>query len=232
MLDAENLSKSFDTFHALTNLNLSVKPGEIYVLLGANGAGKSTTIKLFLGFLDPSEGAAMINGLNIAEHPLETKRYLGYIPDLVMLYPELTGLENLQYFAKLGGNSYTEEELRAILVSADLQPDAADRKTANYSKGMRQKTGIAIAIAKKAKALLLDEPFSGLDPKASNEFARILVNMKTGGTAMIMATHDIFRAKEIGSRIGIMRGGKILEELDPTEVSHTDIEEIYVRHMQ
>ncbi|MEQ9444264.1 MAG: ABC transporter ATP-binding protein, partial [Rhodospirillaceae bacterium] len=168
MLDAENLSKSFDTFHALTNLNLSVKPGEIYVLLGANGAGKSTTIKLFLGFLDPSEGAAMINGLNIAEHPLETKRYLGYIPDLVMLYPELTGLENLQYFAKLGGNSYTEEELRAILVSADLQPDAADRKTANYSKGMRQKTGIAIAIAKKAKALLLDEPFSGLDPKASN----------------------------------------------------------------
>ncbi|MEQ8734059.1 MAG: ABC transporter ATP-binding protein [Rhodospirillaceae bacterium] len=232
MLDAENLSKSFDTFHALTNLNLSVKPGEIYVLLGANGAGKSTTIKLFLGFLEPSEGAAMINGLNIAEHPLETKRYLGYIPDLVMLYPELTGLENLQYFAKLGGNSYTEEELRAILVSADLQPDAADRKTANYSKGMRQKTGIAIAIAKKAKALLLDEPFSGLDPKASNEFARILVKMKTGGTAMIMATHDIFRAKEVGSRIGIMRGGKILEEIDPTEVSHTDIEEIYVRHMQ
>lgn len=101
-----------------------------------------------------------------------------------------------------------------------------------YSKGMRQKTGIAVAIAKKAKALLLDEPFSGLDPKASNEFANILKTMKANGTAIIMATHDIFRAKELGSRIGIMRGGRILEEIDPDTMSHADIEEIYVQHMQ
>jgi ABC-2 type transport system ATP-binding protein len=100
-----------------------------------------------------------------------------------------------------------------------------------YSKGMRQKTGIAIAIAKQAKALLLDEPFSGLDPKASNEFANILQTMKSNGTAIIMATHDIFRAKEVGTRIGIMRDGRILEEIDPSAVSHTDIEEIYVKHM-
>lgn len=232
MLIAQNLSKSFGDLQALTNLNMSIDPGEIYILLGANGAGKSTTIRLFLGFLDPSEGAAFINGMNVAEHPLETKQYLGYIPELVMLYPELTGLENLRYFAKLGGNTYTEDELRAILISADLQPDAADRKVSMYSKGMRQKTGIAVAIAKKAKALLLDEPFSGLDPKASNEFANILKTMKANGTAIIMATHDIFRAKELGSRIGIMRGGRILEEIDPDTMSHADIEEIYVQHMQ
>lgn len=232
MLVAQNLSKSFGDLQALSGLNLSVDPGEIYVLLGANGAGKSTTIRLFLGFLDPTEGAAMVNGLNVAEHPLDTKTYLAYIPELVMLYPELSGLENLRYFSKLAGHSYTDQELRDILISADLQADAADRKIAQYSKGMRQKTGIAVAIAKKAKALLLDEPFSGLDPKASNEFAKTLKTMKENGTAIIMATHDIFRAKEIGSRIGIMRGGHILEEIDPSTVSHTDIEQIYVRHMQ
>lgn len=232
MLVAQNLSKSFGSLPALTNLNISVGPGEIYVLLGANGAGKSTTIRLFLGFLDPTGGTAFVNGINVAERPLETKQYLAYIPELVMLYPELTGLENLKYFSKLGGKSYTDAELREILVSADLQSDAADRKISMYSKGMRQKTGIAVAVAKKAKALLLDEPFSGLDPKASNEFANILKAMKVNGTAIIIATHDIFRAKEIGSRIGIMREGRILEEIDPSAVSHTDIEDIYVRHMQ
>ncbi len=231
MLQARNLSKSFGDLAALTQLNISVEPGELYILLGANGAGKSTTIRLFLGFLDPTEGEALVNGLDVADHPHETKQYLGYIPELVMLYPELTGLENLKYFSKLGGHSYTENELRDILASADLQSEAADRKISMYSKGMRQKTGIAIAIAKQAKALLLDEPFSGLDPKASNEFANILQTMKSNGTAIIMATHDIFRAKEVGTRIGIMRDGRILEEIDPSAVSHTDIEEIYVKHM-
>lgn len=232
MLEAKNLSKSYGDVHALTDLNLLINPGEIYTLLGANGAGKSTTIRLFLGFVDPSAGSAFVNGINVAEQPLETKQYLSYIPELVMLYPELTGIENLKYFSKLAGHGYSDSEIRDILVSSGLQPEAADRKIGTYSKGMRQKTGIAVAIAKKAKALLLDEPFSGLDPKASNEFAAILINLKASGTAILMATHDIFRAKEVGSRIGIMRTGRILEEIDPSEVSHTDIEDIYVRHMQ
>ncbi|MEQ8735791.1 MAG: ABC transporter ATP-binding protein [Rhodospirillaceae bacterium] len=232
MLNAHNLSKSFGNLEALTNLNLNIAPGEIYILLGANGAGKSTTIRLFLGFFEPTSGAAMVNGHTVSEHPMETKKDLGYIPELVMLYPELTGLENLKYFSKLGGHSYTESELRDILQSAGLQAEAADRRIATYSKGMRQKTGIAVAVAKQAKALLLDEPFSGLDPKASNEFAQILKDMKRKGTAILMATHDIFRAKEVGNRIGIMRAGHLLEEIDPSIVSHTDIENIYVRHMQ
>ncbi len=232
MLNAHNLSKSFGNLEALTNLNLNIAPGEIYILLGANGAGKSTTIRLFLGFFEPTSGAAVVNGHTVSEHPMETKKDLGYIPELVMLYPELTGLENLKYFSKLGGHSYTESELRDILQSAGLQAEAADRRIATYSKGMRQKTGIAVAVAKQAKALLLDEPFSGLDPKASNEFAQILKDMKRKGTAILMATHDIFRAKEVGNRIGIMRAGHLLEEIDPSIVSHTDIENIYVRHMQ
>ena len=104
MLVADNLSKSFGDLAALTQLNISVDPGELYILLGANGAGKSTTIRLFLGFLDPSDGAAFVNSMNVSEHPLETKQYLAYIPELVMIYPELTGLENLRYFSKLGGH--------------------------------------------------------------------------------------------------------------------------------
>jgi len=232
MLNAKNLSKSFGNLDALTNLTLNIAPGEIYILLGANGAGKSTTIRLFLGFFEPTSGTAVVNGRSVSEHPMETKKDLGYIPELVMLYPELTGLENLKYFSKLGGHNYTESELRDILLSSGLQAEAADRRIATYSKGMRQKTGIAVAVAKQAKALLLDEPFSGLDPKASNEFAQILTSMKRNGTAVLMATHDIFRAKEVGNRIGIMRAGHLLEEIDPSSVSHTDIENIYVRHMQ
>ncbi len=232
MLNAKNLSKSFGDLDALTNLNLNIAPGEIYILLGANGAGKSTTIRLFLGFFEPTSGSAVVNGRSVSEHPMETKKDLGYIPELVMLYPELTGLENLKYFSKLGGHSYTEKDLREMLLSAGLQAEAADRRIATYSKGMRQKTGIAVAVAKQAKALLLDEPFSGLDPKASNEFAQILKGMKSNGTAILMATHDIFRAKEVGNRIGIMRAGHLLEEIDPSTVSHADIENIYVRHMQ
>ncbi|MEQ8733281.1 MAG: ABC transporter ATP-binding protein [Rhodospirillaceae bacterium] len=232
MLRTEALSKSYGSLDALSKLTLNIQPGEIFVLLGSNGAGKSTTMNLFLGFVDPSSGGALINEMNVADYPLETKDSLAYIPDLVMLYPELTGLENLRYFSKLGGKSYSEIELRKILQNAGLQEDAADRKIGKYSKGMRQKTGIAIAMAKQAKALLLDEPFSGLDPKASNEFAQLLLDMRNRGTAILMATHDIFRAKQIATRIGIMRAGTMVEQIDPSTVSHTEIEEIYVRHMK
>ena len=229
MLEAKNLTKKYGTHTALNNLNLTIKEGEIFALLGQNGAGKTTTINLFLGFIEPSSGSASINGISVAENPQEIKKYLAYIPETVMLYPNLTGLENLQYFSSLAGFDYSKKELGELLETAGLQSQAFDQRLAGYSKGMRQKVGIAIAVAKKAKVLLLDEPTSGLDPKASNEFSEILKSLAATGTAILMATHDIFRAKEVANRIGIMKEGNLESVISASDISANELEVLYLK---
>jgi ABC-2 type transport system ATP-binding protein len=231
MLETIHLTKSYNGSKALDDLNLSIGAGEIFCLLGANGAGKTTTINLFLNFIPPTSGAAKINGMDVTEQPLATKRFLAYIPEQVMLYRNLSGLENLEYFTSLAGEKYERNALRGFLNEAGLPAEAADRRVGTYSKGMRQKVGIAIAIAKKAKALLLDEPTSGLDPKAANEFSELLKKMSGSGAAILMATHDLFRAKETGTRVGIMKHGKLVAEHRTEEIGHADLERIYLQHM-
>jgi ABC-2 type transport system ATP-binding protein len=232
MLEAVNLSKRYGGQLALDSLNLVVRPGEIFCLLGANGAGKTTTINLFLNFVEPSSGVARVNGLDVTQSPRDSKRFLAYIPETVMLYGGLTGLENLEYFSALAGRAdYTRAQLLDVLVQVGLQPEAADKQVRTYSKGMRQKVGIGIALAKDAKALLLDEPTSGLDPKAANEFSGLLARLSADGVAVLMATHDLFRAKESGTRVGIMKQGKLVRTLETTEVGHADLERIYLEHM-
>lgn len=231
MLQAIDLSKHYQQHVALTELNLEVKPGEIYCLLGANGAGKTTTINLFLGFLSPTSGKVLIGGRDVNREGQETKQYLTYIPENLMLYPTLTGLENLDFFCGLSGRKFSRSELESFLSQADLQPDFFHKRVTTYSKGMRQKVGIALAIAKDARVLLLDEPTSGLDPKASNEFSELLLSMKARGVATLMATHDLFRSTDTGTHIGIMRQGRLLENLRSADVSFRDLEQMYLKHM-
>jgi ABC-2 type transport system ATP-binding protein len=232
MLEAVNLTKRYNGATALDSLTLTVAAGEIFCLLGANGAGKTTTINLFLNFIDPSSGAARINGLDVTRQPLETKKFVAYIPETVMLYRHLTGLENLDYFSALAGHTaYTRDQLLEFLNRVGLQREAADKRVGTYSKGMRQKVGIAIALAKNAKALLLDEPTSGLDPKASNEFSALLEQMSAQGVAVLMATHDLFRAKESGTRVGIMKHGKLVATHQTKDIGHAELERIYLEHM-
>ncbi|WP_159467838.1 ABC transporter ATP-binding protein [Dyadobacter sp. 3J3] len=229
MLEAKNLTKKYGSYTALNKLNLTIQEGEIFALLGQNGAGKTTTINLFLGFLEPTEGSATINGVSVAEYPQEIKKYLAYIPETVMIYPNLTGIENLQYFSSLAGFDYSKKELADLLSRAGLQSQAFEQRLSGYSKGMRQKVGIAIAIAKKAKVLLLDEPTSGLDPKASNEFSEILKKLAAQGTAILMATHDIFRAKEVATRIGIMKEGNLQSVINAGDISANELEALYLK---
>ncbi|MCY3816099.1 MAG: ABC transporter ATP-binding protein [Gammaproteobacteria bacterium] len=231
MLQAAKLTKSYGEIEALKGLDMTVEGGDIYCLLGANGAGKTTTISLFLNFIRPDGGTATVCGLDVTEQPLETKKLLAYIPEQVMLYGNLTALENLRYFSQLGGHDYSQEEYRDFLRRVGLEEEAVERRVKTYSKGMRQKVGVAIALAKQARALLLDEPTAGLDPKASNEFSELLLNLKSDGAAILMATHDLFRAKETGTRIGIMKEGRLVDELSTGEVSHADVEKIYLQHM-
>ena len=232
MLEATNLSKVYDGGPpALDSLNLKVEPGEIFCLLGANGAGKTTTINLFLNFIEPSSGSAKVKDLDVTQAPLETKKYLAYIPEQVMLYRNLSGLENLEYFSALAGRHYERPDLLPFFEQVGLTTEEAHKRISTYSKGMRQKVGIAIALAKKAEALLLDEPTSGLDPKASNEFSGLLQNLSSEGVAVFMATHDLFRAKETGTRVGIMKHGQLVDTMDTEGLQHTDLERIYLEHM-
>ena len=233
MLEAQALTKRYNGVTALDALTLTVAPGDVFCLLGANGAGKTTTINLFLNFIEPTAGTALVNGLDVSRQGLETKRFLAYIPETVMLYKNLTGLENLEYFAALAGRpDLTREQMLGYFTEVGLAAEAAGRRVGTYSKGMRQKVVIAIAIAKGAKALLLDEPTSGLDPKASNEFSDLLKRMSANGVAVLMATHDLFRAKESGTRVGIMKHGRLVAQHTTAEFGHADLERVYLEHMR
>ncbi len=230
MLEAYQLIKDFDGHRAVNNVSLKIAPGELYCLLGANGAGKTTTINCFLGFLPVTSGRVLVDGLDVAKQPLEVKRRLAYLPEVVMLYPTLTGLENLDYFSRLAGYRHQPELLITYLEKAGLPATDAKRRLGTYSKGMRQKVGIAIALSKQAKCLLLDEPTSGLDPGASNDFSRLLRELTGQGMAVLMATHDIFRAKEVATHIGIMRNGELTDQLENKGTFQAkELEEMYLQ---
>lgn len=233
MLKTLELTKEYQGNLALDSLNLTVEASEIYCLLGANGAGKTTTINLLLNFIEPTRGHAFVNGLDVVKNPLETKKFIAYIPEQVNLYKNLSGIENLEYFTSLAGKTdYTKDDLRRFLIEAGLQESAIERRVSGYSKGMRQKVGIALATAKKAEVLLLDEPTSGLDPQASNEFSELLTKLSNQGVAILMATHDLFRAKETGTRVGIMKHGRLVAEMTTEEIGHSDLEKIYLEHIK
>ena len=233
MLQATALSKHFGDTQALDSVTLHVAPGDIYCLLGANGAGKTTLINVFLNFLSPTTGTAQVNGRDVTAEPLETKRDLAYIPEQVMLYGVLSGLENLDYFAALAtGQKQAKGTLLRLLADVGLDETAAMRRVATYSKGMRQKVGIAIAMAKDAKALLLDEPTSGLDPSAANEFSQLLKKASEKGVAVLTTTHDLFHAKQTATRIGIMKRGQLVAELSSADITHSDLEALYLQHMR
>ena len=230
MIKLKNVTKSFKDKKALDNLSLNVNSGEIYGLLGANGAGKSTALNLLLGFLDSDSGSIEISNSN--DKKLFTRDMIGYIPENVNLYPYLSGIENLDYFCKISALSLNSIKLSELLNECGLENDAHNKKTSEYSKGMRQKVGIAIALAKNAKIYLLDEPASGLDPMASNELSLILKKLSTNGATILMASHDLFRVRETCDKIGILKQGSLIKEMLSKDVTSNELEEIYLNFMQ
>jgi ABC-2 type transport system ATP-binding protein len=228
MLKAENLTKIFGNHTALDQLNLEIQKGEVFCLLGSNGAGKSTTINIFLGFIPASSGRALIDGLEVTLNNHATRDLVAYIPEVVNLYPTLSGMENLKFFSGLSGYKYAKAELTQFMETAGLQHSAIHNRVSSYSKGMRQKVGIAIALVKQAKALFLDEPTSGLDPHASSEFSQIIRNLSDQGVCTLMATHDLLMAKNLGTRIGIMHQGALNHNLLSGEVSHAELTKLYI----
>lgn len=231
MLQALGLTKDYGDFRALDGLDLTVNAGEIFCLLGANGAGKTTTINLFLNFIQPCAGEARVDGIDVAKRPTDAKKALAYLPEQVMLYPKLTGFENLSYFLDLSGLRVSEAEKQQLFDQVGLDTVARNRRLETYSKGMRQKVALAIALGKKAKALLLDEPTSGLDPQAAKTFTELMCNLRDQGMALLMATHDLFRAREMSDRIGVMRAGRMVGFYQTKDLTTAELEDLYLQHM-
>ena len=233
MLEIINLSKRYENgVLAVDRLTLTVEPGEIFVMLGANGAGKTTTMMCVLGFTEPTEGTAKIMDIDITKNPLEAKKHVAYVSENVRLYGNFTAKQNLDFFTRLAGRTHvSNQEYEQVLERVGLARDAFMRRLKGFSKGMRQRLGIAIAIMKQAEVILLDEPTSGLDPKGGVEFLQLLAELRQEGKVIFMTSHDIFRAREIADRVGIMSNGRMLHVITRKEIDdrQVDLSELYIQ---
>ena len=233
LLEAVDLTKRYDDgVLAVDHVNFAVYPGQVFAMLGGNGAGKTTTINLFLNLIEPTEGEARIDGIVSHREPLEAKSRVAFVSENVMLYPNFTALQNLEFFARLGGKTaYTREDYRDVLRRVGLPDEVHGKRLKGFSKGMRQKCGIAIAILKNAPAIVLDEPTSGLDPKAGHDFIQLLRRLREEGKAILMSTHDIFRAREVADIVAIMNDGRIIMQESAAAIGGRDLEQIYMQYM-
>ncbi|MFE8645648.1 ABC transporter ATP-binding protein [Sphingomonas sp. NCPPB 2930] len=230
VLEARGLTVRRGPRVTLDALDLRVPAGCVYALLGGNGAGKTTTLNAFLGFVPAERGQALVAGIDASRQAQQARLRLAYLPENVALYPYLTGVENLRYFCMLSAIALSRPECRALLRAGGLGEDAHDRRVSGYSKGMRQKVGLAIARARKASAMLLDEPTSGLDPAAAHAFAQSVRQARAEGMAVLMATHDLFNALQVADHIGILREGRLVADIAARDVDHGELERIYLHH--
>jgi ABC-2 type transport system ATP-binding protein len=233
MLTIEKLNKVYPNgVHAVHDLDLTVSAGEIYIMLGANGAGKTTTLMLCLGFTEPTSGKVLINGIDINREPLKAKKHVSYVSENVQLYGNFTAVQNVEFFAKVGGKpKITRDEVVATLARVGLPAETHTRQVKGYSKGMRQRLGIAIGIIRETELILLDEPTSGLDPKGGQEFVALLKELREEGRAILMTTHDVFRAKDLASNLGIMANGELAVTRTAEELVNEDLENLYITHV-
>jgi len=233
MLEAIGLTKQYGELTAVDNLNLRVGEGETFCLLGATGAGKTTIINLFLNFTEPTSGKALIDGEEVAADPRAARRNAACLPGNVMLYGNFTARQNLDYFARLGErDGLGKVDYYECLARVGLPESAFEMRVRNFTRGMRQKVGLAIALVKDARNLLLDEPTAGLEPGEAAEFARLLHGLRDEGKAVLACTSDIFRAREFADRIGILQKGRLRMIRSRAEFRTEDPSRIGLTYMQ
>lgn len=235
MIRLEGLGKSFGAYKAVDDLNLEVRPGEIFGFLGPNGAGKTTTVKMMTGLLKPSAGRVLVGGRDMAADPIAAKRAMGLVPDEPFVYPKLTGAEYLRFVGELYGVALPDMKKRVpeLLEMFELTPWGGELLE-SYSHGMRQKLVLAGILLHDPKILVLDEPMVGLDPKSGRLVKDIFIKLAERGTAIFMCTHVLEIAEKLCHRIGIMIGGKMiacgtLEELrEQSKKDGRDLESIFL----
>ena len=210
VIEAKGLTKNYGSAAAVDHISLNVGRGEIFGLLGPNGAGKTTTILMLLGLTDISEGEVRVLGFNPAREPLSVKRRVGYLPDTVGFYDNLTAADNLRYTARLIGFAKAEREKRiADALDRVGLAEFADKKVGTFSRGMRQRLGLAEILMKGAQVAILDEPTSGLDPHATAELLGIIRGFKAEGVSVLLSSHLLERVQSVCDRVALFSAGRI-----------------------
>ena len=210
VIEAKSLTKRYGSTVAVDHISFTVGRGEIFGLLGPNGAGKTTTILMLLGLTDISEGEVGVLGFNPAREPLSVKRRVGYLPDTVGFYDNLSAADNLRYTARLIGFRLAEREKRiAEALDRVGLADFAEKRVATYSRGMRQRLGLAEILMKGAQIAILDEPTTGLDPHATAELLGIIRSFKTEGVSVLLSSHLLERVQSICDRVALFSAGRI-----------------------
>jgi ABC-2 type transport system ATP-binding protein len=225
----DQLTLSYGAHRVLDGLSLSVPAGSITALLGGNGAGKSTTLSALLGFVRASSGQIAVCGIDPGADPDGARRRIAYLPENVALYEHLSAVENADYLLALSGDRQDRPAITRAFAAAGLQERAWDERLGGFSKGMRQKVAIAVALLREVPVLLLDEPTSGLDPRATADFNRLVSEVRDRGTAVLMVTHDLLSAADVGDRIGFLEAGRIVEEVAASGPERFDIRALHAR---
>jgi ABC-2 type transport system ATP-binding protein len=213
IIKTENLTKKYDDLVAVNNLNLEIEQGEVFGLLGPNGAGKTTTILMLLGLTEPNSGKAEIFGRDCTRDPIGVKRVVGYLPDSVAFYDDLTGRENLRFTGELNGipRKELEERIDTLLSRVGMEA-AADKKTRTYSRGMTQRLGIADVLMKDPKVVILDEPTLGIDPEGMRELLIMIKDLSVqDGRTVIISSHMLYQIQQICDRVGIFYKGNLVD---------------------
>lgn len=218
---------SYGAHHVLRGLSLSVAAGEIYALLGGNGAGKSTTLSALLGFARPDSGTVSIGGFDPIAQAEQARGQIAYVPENVALYEHLSARENARYLLALSGRRPAQDSIDGAFEATGLQVEAWDKRLGGFSKGMRQKVAIAIALLREVPVLLLDEPSSGLDPRATSDFNALVHGVAHKGAAVLMVTHDLLSAADIADRIGFLEAGRIVDEAASSGPERFDVRALH-----
>lgn len=212
IIDLVDLTKKYGSFTAVDHLNLSVRKGEVFGLLGPNGAGKSTTILMMLGLTEPTSGSVHICGINSTKNPIAVKKRVGYLPEDVGFYGDRTGLDNLIYTGRLNNLSEQEAKKRAkeLLIRVGLR-DAMGKKAGNFSRGMRQRLGLADVLIKDPEVIILDEPTLGIDPNGIREFLLLIIQLsKEEGITVLFSSHNLHQVQKVCDRVGLFVEGNLI----------------------
>ena len=220
VIETVNLTKKYDGFTAVNNLNLRVEKGEVFGLLGPNGAGKTTTILMLLGLTDPTSGKVTVLGMDPTRKTLSVKSKVGYIPDTVGFYDELTAKENLIYIAKLNGlsGSTAYQRIDEVLARVGLA-DVGDQRVGTYSRGMRQRLGVADVLIKQPQLIIMDEPTQGLDPERAREFLHMIRSLKEEGITILLSSHLLHQVQIVCDRVGLFHRGRMVLEGTVSELA-------------
>ena len=234
LLQLKGIDKAFPGVKALSGAALNVYPGRVMALVGENGAGKSTTILMMLGLTDPTSGTVQVCRINSTRNPIQVREKVGYLPEDVGFYDDMTGIENLLYTARLNripeANARTkaEELLERVGLPVDTQ-----KKAGKYSRGMRQRLGLADVLIKQPEVIILDEPTSGIDPAGVQEFMDLIRQLREeNGLTVLFSSHHLDQVQQICDRVGLFGGGKLLAEVNVNELQNEEhgLENMYNRY--